>query len=86
MDSVTKAGSILLLIIAVSYFLSGPFVTDPMDILATDMSVHGMVRGILGAIVFSLSPITALIFGLKFRKNQMHKKFAIWSFIAFGIM
>lgn len=83
---ISKAGSILLLIIAVFYFLSGPFVTDPMGTAAADMSVHGMVHGILGAAVFSLSPITALIFGLKFRKNHTHRKFAIWSFAAFAVM
>lgn len=85
-ERISTAGSILLFIIAAFYFLSGPFITDPMDTPRSEMTTHGMVHGILGAMVFTLSPITALVFGLRFRKLENYIKLSTWSFIACGIM
>ena len=85
-EHISTAGSVLLFIIAAFYILSGPFVTDPMNTPVDEMTIHGMIHGILGAIVFSLSPVTALVFGLRFRKLEGYKKLTIWSFTACGIM
>ena len=85
-EQISTAGSVLLLIIAAFYFLSGPFVTDPMNTPQGEMTLHGMVHGVLGAVVFSLSPIASLVFGLRFRKTEGYKKLSVWSFVACRVM
>ena len=49
----SKAGPLLLLITAICFLLSGPFVMDPIGTLPNKMSVHGILHGIFGGIVFS---------------------------------
>ena len=85
-ERISTPGSVLLLIIAAFYFLSGPFVTDPMNTPRDQMTLHGTVHGILGAFVFSLSPIAALVFGLRFRKTEGYKKLSVWSYTTCGVM
>jgi len=85
-EQISTAGSVLLLIIAAFYFLSGPFVTDPMNTPLDEKTLHGIVHGILGAVVFSLSPIASLVFGLRFRKTEGYKKLGVRSYAASGVM
>ena len=47
----SRFGPPLLTIIGLSFLVSGPFVTDPGTIFL-QMSWHGMIHGIFGAIVF----------------------------------
>ena len=65
----SRWGPRLLLAVAVCYFFSGPFVTDPLSMFSNQRSAHGMVHGILGALVFSLSPVCCFVFLRRFRRD-----------------
>jgi hypothetical protein len=57
-----RVGIILLAILGFLYLLSGPFVMDPAGTLTSQATVHGMIHGILGGLVFLLMPICSLSF------------------------
>jgi len=77
-----KAPSVLCMIIALCYFFSGPFVTDPMAMFDNQQTVHGMVHGILGAIVFSLSAASCFVLWRRFRADENWKSLSAFSLIA----
>ena len=54
-------GPILLQIIGLSLMASGPFVTDP-SALFDQRTMHSLIHGIFGAVVFSLAPVTCFVF------------------------
>ena len=57
---------------------SGPFTTDP-SALFTQVSVHGIIHGIFGAVVFSLGPISCFVFYRRFRRDPTWRAFAGWT-------
>ncbi len=77
----SKAGPIILLVSAVCFLLSGPFVMDPMGTARENMTIHGLIHGILGGVVFVLMPITCFVFRRSMRNAKGMKGFARWSFI-----
>jgi len=81
----SKAGPLLLLIIAIGFLFSGPFVMDPMGTLRDQMSVHGTLHGILGGIVFSLMPISCFVFLRRFREDQKWHFLQRWT-LSLGII
>ncbi len=66
-------GSILFLILAACYFFSGPFVTDTGTIFTQQKSVHGIIHGVLGGIVFSLMTASSWTFLKLFKKAKDFK-------------
>jgi hypothetical protein len=78
----SKAGPVLLAIIAFCFFISGPFVTDPGTIFTYQMSLHGILHGIFGALVFSLAPVSCFIFYRRFREDPKWKSLSRWSITA----
>jgi hypothetical membrane protein len=60
------AGPILLGIIGAGLLLSGPFVMDPAGTPPAAMTWHGLIHGILGAIVFVLMPIVCFVYLKRF--------------------
>ncbi|GAA3642836.1 DUF998 domain-containing protein [Microlunatus ginsengisoli] len=50
------------------YSSSGPFVTDPSTVF-DQHSVHGIVHGLFGALVFSLAPASCLVMYRRFRRD-----------------
>lgn len=80
----TKIGSICLQIIGLCLIASGPFVTDP-SAMFNQHSVHGIIHGIFGAVVFSLMPITCLIFFSRLYRDPSWKVFAKWT-LAIGAL
>lgn len=76
----SKAGPILLIIIAICFLFSGPFVMDPMATLRSQMSVHGMLHAIFGAIVFSLMPVCCFVFFSRFRLDPKWRSLQWWTF------
>jgi hypothetical membrane protein len=66
----SKAGPVLLAIIAFSFFISGPFVTDPATIFSNQTTWHGVLHGIFGALVFSLAPVSCIVFFAVFARTQ----------------
>lgn len=80
-----KAGIVLLMIIACLYMASGPFVMDPTGTPAFQSSVHGLLHGIFGGLVFLLMPITCFTFLPTFRHDPKWRSFAGWT-LAFGLL
>lgn len=68
-----STGPVLFLILATCYFFSGIFVTDAGTIFTQQKSVHGIIHGIFGAMVFVLMPASSWIFFKLFKKEQAFK-------------
>jgi uncharacterized protein DUF998 len=81
----SKAGPILLAIIGFSFLVSGPFVTDVAATPRDQMSLHGILHGIFGALVFSLSPISCFVFWRRFRQDPNWQPLKGWT-LAVGII
>ncbi len=64
-----SAGPIMLGIVGIGYLMSGPFVMDPAGTPRAAMSTHGLVHGVLGAVVFVLMPIIPFVFLRRFRRD-----------------
>jgi uncharacterized protein DUF998 len=87
----SRGGLIILTIIAVCYFLSGPFVMDPMNTPRNQMTFHGTMHGIFGGIVFSLMPVTCFVFLRRFRDDPKWQFLQGWTLglgiiSAFGVL
>ena len=78
----SKAGPTLLTIIAFCFLISGPFITDPGTIFSYQMSWHGILHGIFGALVFSLAPISCFIFYRRFREDLKWQGLSKWTITA----
>ena len=78
-------GLIILTIIAICYFLSGPFVMDPMNTPRNQMTFHGTMHGIFGAFVFSLMPVSCFVFLRRFRIDP-NWQFLQWWTLGLGII
>ena len=75
----SRAGLILLTIIASCYLLSGPFVMDPMGTPLSQATLHGTLHGIFGAIVFTLMPITCFVYLRRFHSDPKWKSMQWWT-------
>ena len=78
----SRSSPILFMIIAVCYFVSGPFVTDPMSMFDNQQTIHGTLHGIFGAIVFSLSAAVCFVLWRRFRVDEKSKSLAVFSLLA----
>jgi Protein of unknown function (DUF998) len=72
----------LLAIIGFSFLVSGPLVTDLAATPRDQMSLHGILHGIFGAWVFSLSPISCFMFWRRFREDPIWKHLQGWTLTA----
>lgn len=81
----SRGGLILLVIIASCYLLSGPFVMDPAGTPRDQMTIHGTLHGIFGAIVFSLMPISCFVFLRRFREDPAWQFLQGWT-LTLGII
>jgi hypothetical protein len=81
----SKTGSIILLISSICFFLSGPFIMDPMGTLRENATTHGIIHGILGGIVFLLMPVTCFVFANSFKNEKSWVYFSKWT-LSLGIM
>lgn len=77
----SRGGPILLTIISIGYFFSGPFVMDPMDTPLDQASVHGTIHGILGGIVFLLMPISIFVYWRRFRIDPQWQSIQVWTLV-----
>lgn len=80
-----KAGPVLLLVSSFCFFWSGPFVMDPMGTPREQMTMHGIIHGALGGIVFMLMPITCFAFSKTFKLESAWSNFGKWTLFA-GIL
>ena len=67
---ISSIGPGLFIILSVCYFFSGLFVTDPGTIFTQQKSVHGIIHGVLGAMVFLLMPVSSWTFLKLFKKEK----------------
>jgi len=74
-----RGGVILLTVIAVCYALSGPFVMDPTGTPQNQISLHGTLHGIFGAVVFSLMPVSCFVFLRRFREDPQWQFLQGWT-------
>ena len=81
----SKSGPILLAIIGFSFLISGPLVTDVAATPLDQMSLHGILHAIFGALVFSLSPISCFVFWRRFRQDPNWASLQGWT-LAAGII
>ena len=70
-----KTGRKLIKIIGFSLLISGPFVMEPTSTPLNQLSFHGLVHSIFGAVVFTLIPITCFVFFRYFSKNSKWHNF-----------
>jgi hypothetical protein len=82
----SRAAPILLGIIGLSLIGSGPFVMDPAGTQFPQMSLHGQVHQLLGALVFSLGPASAFVLFRRFRGEPGWRRVAGWTFAAGIVM
>ena len=77
----SRWGPILLTIIAIGYFFSGPFVMDATSTPLAEVTFHGTLHGILGAIVFVLMPITIFVFWRRFHSDPKWQFLQGWTLV-----
>jgi hypothetical protein len=77
----SRGGIITLYIISVLFLISGPFVMDPTETPADQMSVHGLIHGLSGGIVFTLMPIIIFIFLRRFVSDANWQSFRWWTLL-----
>jgi hypothetical protein len=77
----SRGGVITFYIISLLFFISGPFVMDPAETPADQMSVHGLIHGVSGGIVFLLMPIIIVIFLRRFSSDSNWQSFRWWTLI-----
>jgi Protein of unknown function (DUF998) len=77
----SRWGLILLTIIAIGYFFSGPFVMDPTNTPLAEATFYGTLHGILGAIVFLLMPITIFVFWRRFHSDPKWQFLQGWTLV-----
>jgi hypothetical protein len=82
----SRAGPIMLALVGVCLFGSGPFVMDLQGIPFPDMTWHSKVHHLLGAVVFSLGPASPFVFFRRFRRDPRWRAVSIWSLAAGVVM
>ena len=77
----SKAGMVLLTIIAICYFISGPFVMDPAGTPQNLASLQGTVHGLAGAIVFLLMPASCFVYLRRFHSDPKWRPMYWWTLV-----
>lgn len=78
----SRAGPILLTIIGIGFLASGIFVMDPVTTLPDQMSWHGKLHTLLGAVVFLLMPVSCFVFLRRFRQDSNWRSLQWWTLAA----
>jgi hypothetical protein len=71
----------LLTIIAILFIVSGPFRMDPMFTPANQVTMHGTIHGIAGAIIFLLMPISCFVYLRRFRTDPLWHFLQGWTLV-----
>ena len=78
----SKAGWTLFTIIGLAFAASGPLVMDPFNTAREEMSWHGILHGLFGALVFSLGPASCFVLYRRFREDPAWRSLAPWTLLA----
>ncbi len=76
-----RPGIIAFYLLSVLFFISGPFVMDAVETPPDQLSLHGLVHGLSGGIVFLLMPVTIFIFLGRFNSDPEWRSFRGWTLI-----
>jgi Protein of unknown function (DUF998) len=82
----SRAGPVLMAFIGVGLFASGPCVMDPMGTPFPQSTWHGLAHNVLGAVVFSLGPVSLFVFFRRFRADPDWRPLAAWTLAAGATM
>jgi hypothetical protein len=77
----SRWGLILLTAISVLFFISGPFVMDPMGTPQAQATVHGTIHGLAGGIAFLCMPIGIFVFLRRFHSDPRWRFLYIWTLV-----
>lgn len=77
----SRWGIIVFYVLSALFLISGPFVMDPSETPANQMTVHGLIHGLAGGIVFLLMPISIFIFLRRFHADARWQSFQQWTLI-----
>ena len=72
----------LLFLLGICLIFSGLFVMDPPNTPRDSWTIHGWVHQLLGAVVFTIFPISCFLFWFLFRYELPWQRFRWWSFLA----
>ena len=78
----SRSAPVIFLIIGACYILSGLFVTDPHSMFDNQQTAHGIIHGIAGAVVFSLSAASCFVLWRRFRADEKWKSLSAVSLAA----
>ncbi len=78
----SKCGPLLFVIMGMGFLVSGVCVTDSGTLFTDQASLHGKIHGILGAMVFSLMPVSCYVLYRRFRADQNWRWLGRWTFAA----
>ncbi len=80
----SRLGPFVLSITGACLLLSGPFVTDPAPVAAfsSAATLRGNIHAVLGAIAFTLMPLSCFLFYRAFRKDGAWRSLAGWTLAA----
>jgi hypothetical protein len=81
----SRGGIISFYILAFLFLISGPFVMDPANTPTARMSIHGLIHGLSGGIVFLLMPITIFVFLRRIWVDREWANIRLWTLILFII-
>jgi hypothetical protein len=76
-----RNGLILLTLVAFCYFFSGLFIMDPTGTPLSQVTIHGTIHGILGAIAFLLMPISCFVYLRVFNQDPNWRSLRGWTLI-----
>ncbi len=82
----SKAGPVLMLIIALLFIVSGIFVMDPTGTPPNQATAHGIIHGLAGGIIFTLMPISCFVFLRRFHTDQRWQLFQGWTLVLGSII
>lgn len=80
--AISQAGPLLLTLLGCCFFASGPFVMDPVSTPRQAWSGHGTMHQLLGALAFSLMPVSCLVFWRRFRADLSWQPLRPWTLAA----
>jgi hypothetical protein len=77
----SRWGLILLTTISVLFFISGPFVMDPMGTPQAQATVHGTIHGLAGGIAFLCMPIVIFVYLRRFHADPQWRFLYTWTLV-----
>jgi len=82
----SKSGPVLLTIIALLFIVSGIFIMDPTGTPPNQATIHGIIHGLAGGIIFTLMPVSCFVFLRRFHIDADWQLFQGWTLVLGNII